>query len=503
MNSEKYWRDREEIWQKQQIKDDKKRMQEIASRMRDAQDAIRDEIGKNWDNFSNGQKITLEEAFKRSSEMDVKAFASKAKKYVNEKDFSKEANRELKLYNLTMRVNRLELLKANIGLELVNSFDGVDKYFSSELTKAGMAELKRQAGILAMTLSKSGYGKFVGKVVDGSFQAKNYPTFSENLWRYQSELKADLDKLLIRGITLGRNPKQLTTELSRLLTDNGKENAKYNIDRLLVSETTRVQASIQEQSYLDAGVEEYEYIAEPNACGTCKPMDGKIFSVRKMMSGLNAPGMHPWCRCSTALHIKGMANSLVAEQARKITPKNDLNRYTVNRNIVNTKHYHDKFSKIGLSKNLYENIYKKAVESLERRDGTELEDIFAFNSRTGELIAQNIKPDKAFASGISRESFKNATFESITLLHNHPESGRLSFADIKTIYRNEDVSMSIAVGHDGTIHAVSEVNRNKDLIGYHAKWYTYYKSLGFTDQESQLRATDKVYEKGWFKYVAK
>lgn len=302
MNSQEYWRKREEAWQKQQISDDKKRMQEIASRMQDAQDAIRDEIAKNWDNFSNGQKITLEEAYKRASEMDVKAFAKKAAKYVKEKDFSPEANRELKLYNLTMRVNRLELLKANIGLELVNSFDGVDKYFSSELTKAGMAELKRQAGILEMTLSKDGYGKLVGKVVDGSFNAKDYPTFSENLWRYQSELKADLDKLLIRSISLGRNPKQLSNELSRLLTDNGKENTKYNINRLLVSETTRVQASIQEQSYLDADIEEYEYIAEPSACEVCKPLDGKIFKVSKMMPGLNAPGMHPWCKCSTAPH---------------------------------------------------------------------------------------------------------------------------------------------------------------------------------------------------------
>ena len=57
--------------------------------------------------FQTGRKITRSEAMKRACEMDVKAFYRKAKKYVKEKDFSPTANKELKLYNLTMRVNRL------------------------------------------------------------------------------------------------------------------------------------------------------------------------------------------------------------------------------------------------------------------------------------------------------------------------------------------------------------------------------------------------------------
>ncbi len=76
---------------------------EIKKRLQYAQDAIQKEIDAQWDSFSNGQKITRSEAMKRASEMDVKAFARKANKYVKEKDFSPTANKELKLYNLTMR----------------------------------------------------------------------------------------------------------------------------------------------------------------------------------------------------------------------------------------------------------------------------------------------------------------------------------------------------------------------------------------------------------------
>lgn len=275
MKSQDYFIEREKAWQEQQIKDDKSRMAEIKKRLQYAQDAIQKEIDAQWDSFSNGQKITRSEAMKRASEMDVKAFARKAKKYVKEKDFSPTANKELKLYNLTMRVNRLELLKANIGLELIATFDDLDKYFSNELTKAGLKELQRQAGILDMTISKSDYGKRVEQVLNSSFKAEGFATFSDNLWMYQAELKSDLDKLLVRSVTMGRNPKQLAPELAKYLTQEGRENTKFNTQRLMVTETTRVQTGIQKQSYLDMEFEEFVFISEPTACRICLPLNDK------------------------------------------------------------------------------------------------------------------------------------------------------------------------------------------------------------------------------------
>lgn len=300
MKSHNYIIKREKAWQEQQIKDDKKRMNEIKKRLQYAQDAIQKEIDAQWDSFSNGQKINRGEAMKRASEMDVKAFARKAKKYVKEKDFSQTANKELKLYNLTMRVNRLELLKANIGLELIATFNELDKYFSSELTKAGLEELKRQAGILEMTITESGYLKLVEQVMNSSFRVEGFATFSETLWMYQAELKADLDKLLVRSVTMGRNPKQLASELSKFLTNEGRENTKFNVQRLMVTETTRVQSGIQKESYLDAEIDEYGWVTEPNACKLCKDIaDAGPYRVKDMEIGKNMMPVHPWDRCST------------------------------------------------------------------------------------------------------------------------------------------------------------------------------------------------------------
>ncbi|UHU65343.1 phage head morphogenesis protein [Lactococcus garvieae] len=324
MKTPDYWIKREQAWQAQQIKDDTKRMNQIRDKLFESQEAIQKEINANWQNFANGQGVSISEAKKRADEMDVKAFANKAKKYVEEKDFSHQANQVLKLYNLTMRVNRLELLKANIGLELIAVFDDLDKYFSKSLTGAALTEFERQSGILGLSVPKNGYNSLVESVLNGSYKVEGFASFSDKLWQYQFELKADIEKLLIRSVTGGINPKALAPQLKRLMTEQGKLNATYNAQRLLVSETTRIQTAIQEESYKKADIEEYEYIAEPSACPICGALNGKIFKVKDMSPGINAPNMHPFCRCSTAPHVddKAFWDDRLKEQSNKNSDNN-------------------------------------------------------------------------------------------------------------------------------------------------------------------------------------
>lgn len=286
MNSQDYWRKREEKWIQQQIKEDFKQTKVIAEKYQRALDQIQKEINANWQNFAGKEGVSLSEAKKLAGEMDVKAFARKAKQYVKDKDFSKTANDELRVYNLKMRVNRLELLKNQLGLELVALSDDVDKYTAEILTKTGLAEAERQAGILGETVFKN-YEDVINSIVNGSFQGAN---FSERIWGNLEALKADLDKLLIRGITQGKNPRDLARELRNLF-----DSSRYEAERLMRTETARVQISVQEKSYKEYGIDEFEYIAEPSACDTCKPLNGKIFKTKDMIVALNAPPMHPNC----------------------------------------------------------------------------------------------------------------------------------------------------------------------------------------------------------------
>lgn len=294
MKSSEYWRQREEQHIAQMIKDEKIMKKAIADRFQIAIDNINKEIDANWQRFANKEGISLSEAKKMSMEHDVKAFARKAKQYVKDKDFSKTANEELRLYNVTMRVNRLELLKSQVGLELVALSDDLDKYTADMLTKEGLAEVKRQAGILGETIF-DGYKDFVETVVNGSFHSA---TFSQRIWGNMEAFKADLDKLLVQTITQGKNPRDMARKLRNLY-----DSKKYEAERLMRTESARVQTEIQNQSYKKYDIEEYEYIAEPTACPICAALNGKIFKVKDMSSGLNACPMHANCRCSTVPHV--------------------------------------------------------------------------------------------------------------------------------------------------------------------------------------------------------
>lgn len=293
-SSKDYWRKREEQHIAKMIKDEQQMKKAMAERFQNAIDNINKEIDANWSRFAGKEGVSLSEAKKISMEMDIEAFARKAKKYVKEKDFSRTANDELRLYNVTMRVNRLELLKSQIGLELVALSDDLDKYTADMLTKEGIAEASRQAGILGETIF-DGYKDFVDAVVNGSFHSA---TFSQRIWGNMQAFKAELDKLLVQTITQGKNPRDMARKLRNLF-----DSSKYEAERLMRTESARVQTAIQEKSYQEYGVEEYEYIAEPTACKICLPLNGKTFKVKDMTSGQNASPMHANCRCSTAPHV--------------------------------------------------------------------------------------------------------------------------------------------------------------------------------------------------------
>lgn len=213
---------------------------------------------------------------------------------MKEKNFSDKANEELRLYNATMRINRLEMLKANIGLELISGHDELDKYMAEILKGRTMEELERQAGILGKTIKNN--AKFVDSVVNGSF---NNATFSDRVWMYQDLLKNQLSGLLQSGMIQGKNPRELARQLKPLLADPNK-GATYNAERLMRTELARVQTEAQKQSFKRNGFSEYEFIANSGCCDICQRLNGKHFRVDKMMPGENAAPLHPHCRCSTA-----------------------------------------------------------------------------------------------------------------------------------------------------------------------------------------------------------
>ncbi|WP_048706260.1 hypothetical protein [Companilactobacillus ginsenosidimutans] len=141
---------------------------------------------------------------KRVSNFDVKGFQDTAKKMVEEQDFSDEANERLRIYNATMRINRLEMLKSQIGVDLLAETDELSDKLRERLVTELKDERVRQAGILGETVPKMTERRMETLIYSSYHGAK----FSDRIWTNQDVLKNELDNIITRSLVMGMNADQ-------------------------------------------------------------------------------------------------------------------------------------------------------------------------------------------------------------------------------------------------------------------------------------------------------
>lgn len=252
--------------------------------------------------YALSEGVPIEEAKKRITKFDAAGFAEKAQKLVEAKDFSEEANRQLRLYNLKMRVSRLQMMEHEMRLETIGLADKEEKMLKERLQKAYAEEVERQADILGLRKgTREKILKRADRVINGDFRSAR---FSSRIWANQQDLQAKLERGLTRSLLRGENPKVWAREMRTLvrknMADTGRENALYAANRLAITETSRVMNEARISALTEAGFNAYVWICEPGACHVCAPYDGEVFSLAKGNIGENVPPMHPFCKCSIA-----------------------------------------------------------------------------------------------------------------------------------------------------------------------------------------------------------
>nr|DAS03059.1 MAG TPA: minor capsid protein [Caudoviricetes sp.] len=300
-----YWRNRVELEQRAAIKRD----EDYATELKKMHDYYFNEIDKEIRTFINryaekNGNIPYSEVIARLDAMDVAAFAEKAKRYVEEKDFGAIANRELAIYNLKMRVSRLEALQQELDLQMIALANEEEKKTGDFLKGEYLQGLKSQAGILGVSEGAT-VSTAMKQAIDRNF---NGATWSSRIWDRQNALRDIVKKATADLLILGKNPTQI---ISKLRKEFGV--SAHQAKRLAVTEGSRVAMAAQKDSLESQGYDEYEYIAEPSACKICAPFDGRIFKVSEMESGRNCAPMHPFCRCSVAAHYSKVVKPVEKE----------------------------------------------------------------------------------------------------------------------------------------------------------------------------------------------
>lgn len=285
-----YWKKREYQNIKNRIANEQQQKEELKQIYLDTFTDIQEKIYYFYYRYAQEHKITMAEAMKRADKIDIQKVQDMAKEMVKNKDFGDYANEFLSLYNLKMKVSRLELLKTEISLLLDELVDEQLKYFDKEFMEQAKQKAKEQAGILG-EVSATLTPEQIMVYANATF--KNGSNYSKRLWENKKVLLDQLEKRIRRSITLGEHPRKLAREMAKEMGKNFNQ-----CFTLLRTEITAVQIGQQKKSYEDNGVEYWQLVCEPDACSKCKSKAGQVYKVSDMEIGENVV-MHPNCRCSS------------------------------------------------------------------------------------------------------------------------------------------------------------------------------------------------------------
>jgi SPP1 gp7 family putative phage head morphogenesis protein len=295
-NNRLYWEKREQKQRELYMMEEAQQQKELEKIYAEMYRHAEDEINRFYGKYADAEGIDITEAKKRVTQADIKAYEQLAKEYVKNKNFSGRANAEMRLYNATMKINRLEMLKARIGVYMVAGINDIDQYYEKVITDRTRQEIERQAGILGETVSVADTTKRAENIVNASFFNA---TYSERIWSHQDRLRSMINIELQKGLIAGIGSRQMASNIRK----------EYDVSladahRLMVTELRRVQTDVAMDSYKASGVQKYVYMAvNPRACPICREIDGNVYDVADAEPAKNAPPMHPRCHCTTAPYV--------------------------------------------------------------------------------------------------------------------------------------------------------------------------------------------------------
>lgn len=281
--------------------------------------------------------IGITGAYRAVNEFDIEKYEREAKelvtkanrlrsqgKKVSYKDFTPEENARMKVYNATMRLNRLEYLKSQVGLTMVDLGMNVSNDMRDKIQDDYMEEVKRQSGILGEDLTKTSLwtSKEVATVVMAQTGSAN---FSQRVWADTDALKAELDAVISTGIIRGDNPR----EMAKLLKEHVRQtvtNHRYVTERLARTESARVQFVAQKNSLIEMDYRFCQWHAEPSACKICSDIyrhDTKWGRGIYQVDDVPTVPAHPNCRCGiSAYWVDDADNSYKANHKEQSSEEN-------------------------------------------------------------------------------------------------------------------------------------------------------------------------------------
>ncbi|KYG89004.1 hypothetical protein A0U40_13330 [[Bacillus] sp. KCTC 13219] len=302
VKSREYWRKRFELLEDAQHSRSLFYYDDLVKAYIHTMDDLEKDILKWYSRFAKNNEITLDEAKILLKSDELKEFHWTVKEYIEygkKNAINQKWMKQLENASARVHISRLESLRIQMQQHVEKLYDGQIEGFERFIKEQYQSQYYHTAyevqkgfniGFTMQALNNTLLDKVISKpwTSDGM-------TFSRRLWRDKNVLIDTLYTELVRTIATGKHPEDIVKVLHQKL---GSANTKYQIRRLVMTESAFFNAAAQKEAFDELDVDKYEVVAtlDFKTSSICQEMDGKVFKQKDFMPGVTAHPFHPNCR---------------------------------------------------------------------------------------------------------------------------------------------------------------------------------------------------------------
>lgn len=301
-NNAEYWANRFAMLKDAQYKKADEYVKELEKVYRQIRSDLEKDLAKWYNRLAENNEVSLAEAKRMLDNEELEEFKWTVEQYIeraSDAGLARKYMKELENASARVHIRRLEAMELQIEYYVALLMNSEEK---------GINELL--SGLYSDTYYQAIYEMQKGSGIGAEFTALNTQAI-ENImlkpWaddglsfgkrireRYGPEFVSRLGKTLSRSLISGDSQRKLSRSLEKDF-----DLAKGQAERLIQTESAFFIEAATLKSYEETGVDEYKILAtlDYKTSEICRSMDGKVFSRKDAVTGVNYPPFH--CRCRT------------------------------------------------------------------------------------------------------------------------------------------------------------------------------------------------------------
>jgi SPP1 gp7 family putative phage head morphogenesis protein len=242
--------------------------------------------------------------------------------------------------------------------------------------------------------------------------------FSTRIWSNTDVLANQLSEIITGGFLSGSS----ISHMSKLLQDRANI-SKFVANRLIRTETTYMANAGEMESYEEADIDKYQFVAtlDSRTSEKCRAHDLKVYEVNQAKPGENMPPLHPFCRSTTIAYFSDLSNM---ERRAKDSKGNTI---TIPANMT----YADWYAKYGHTEkkveiDLYLEQKKELKQAIKNGEYNLKHNLQHYRKHSVGTNEYNDYVERNAAKGKQKPSYLTVSFEDAqVLIDKHAGSGMI------------------------------------------------------------------------------